>query len=273
MIDDDVARTFETPFDNPLVPRFPIEMRNTEILTVFYRTEIERARQLIPQPLEVVGDLVIIHIYHMNDSDWFGQYYESAVQIPVRLPGTEIVGAYSPYLYLQSDGAVATGREIYGQPKKGGEPKLEVRGDLFVGTVSRNGIDVITVTMAYKQTRAQLGDLAAIADFRTNINLKVVPSIDGSDAIRQLTARTLSNVTVHECWTGPATVELRPNAQAPVYRLPVHEVVQGFYWRTDFSLPFGRVIHDYLATNHTGSTDANGAAVESRLGAAHAVGD
>lgn len=248
-----VSHTFETPFDNPLVPRFPIEMRNTEILTVFYRTDAERASQLIPAPLETVGDLVIIHIYHMNDSDWFGQYYESAVQIPVRLPGgeagTEIVGAYSPYLYLQSDGAVATGREIYGQPKKGGEPKLEVRGDLFVGTVSRNGIDVITVTMAYKQQRAQLADMARLADFRTNINLKVVPNIDGTDAIRQLTARTLSNVQVHECWSGEATVELRPNAQAPVYKLPVREVVQGFYWRTDFTLPFGRVIHDYLAVS------------------------
>jgi acetoacetate decarboxylase len=245
----EVARTFETPFDSPLVPRFPIEMRNTEILTVFYRTDPARARALIPAPLETVGDLVIIHIYHMNDSDWFGQYYESAVQIPVRLPGSDIVGAYSPYLYLQSDGAVATGREIYGQPKKGGEPSLEVRGDLFVGTVSRNGIDVITVTMAYKQQRAQLADMARLADFRTNINLKVVPGVDGTDAIRQLTARTLANVTVHECWRGEATVELRPNAQAPVYKLPVLEVVQGFYWRTDFTLPFGRVIHDYLATS------------------------
>ena len=82
---------------------------------------------------------------------------------------------------------MATGREIYGQPKKGGEPKLEVRGDLFVGTVSRNGIDVITVTMAYKQQRAQMADMAALGDFRTNINLKVVPNVDGSDAIRQLT--------------------------------------------------------------------------------------
>src|SRR5690606_15864987 len=104
------AQTFETPFDNPLVPRFPIEMRNTEILTVFYRTDAGCTQELVPQPLEAIGDLVIIHIYHMNDSDWFGQYYESAVQIPVRLPhtdagtdapgtddpGTDIVGAYSP---------------------------------------------------------------------------------------------------------------------------------------------------------------------------------
>ena len=127
----DPQHTFETPFDNPLVPRFPMQMRNTEILTAFYRTDIEASRRLVPAPLEVVSDVVLIHVYHMNDSDYFGNYYESAVQIPVRLAGTDIAGAYSPYLYLGSDGAVATGREIYGQPKKGGQPWLGVRDDLF----------------------------------------------------------------------------------------------------------------------------------------------
>ena len=239
---------FATPFDNPLVPRFPMQMRNTEILTAFYRTDIECARQLVPPPLEVMSDIVVIHVYHMNDADWFGNYYESAVQIPVRLPGTDVTGAYSPYLYLGSDGAVATGREIYGQPKKGGEPWLGVREDLFVGLVQRNGIDVITVTLPYKQTRALPEELNRYGDFRTNINLKVVPNVDGSDAIRQLTARTFGDLHVHECWRGAATVELRPNAQAPVYRLPVRTMLDGFYWRSDFVLPFGQVIHDYLAS-------------------------
>ena len=41
-----------------------------------------------PAPLETVGDLVIIHIYHMHDSDWFGQYHESAVQITKTMPET-----------------------------------------------------------------------------------------------------------------------------------------------------------------------------------------
>jgi acetoacetate decarboxylase len=242
---------FETPFDNPLVPRFPMQMRNTEILTAFYRTELDAAKRLVPAPLEVVSDIVLIHIYHMNDSDWFGNYYESAVQIPVRLPdspaGAGVTGAYSPYLYLGSDGAVATGREIYGQPKKGGEPWLGVRDDLFVGTVRRNGLDVITLTMAYKQTRAQPEEMAGYGDFLTNINLKVVPNVDGGDAIRQLTARRFAELQVHECWRGAVTVELRPNAQAPVYRLPVREMLDGFYWRADFVLPFGRIIYDYLA--------------------------
>ena len=48
---DDIHGAFATPFDNPLVPRFPIEMRDTEILTVVYRTDAEAARRLVPAPL------------------------------------------------------------------------------------------------------------------------------------------------------------------------------------------------------------------------------
>ncbi|MBV9245462.1 MAG: acetoacetate decarboxylase family protein, partial [Methylobacteriaceae bacterium] len=49
------------------------------------------------------------------------------------------------------------------------------------------------------------------------------------------------------CWSGPCSVELRPNVQAPVFRLPVRDMLDGFYWRADFTLVAGSIIHDYLA--------------------------
>ena len=69
---DDVDNTFETPIDNPLYPHFPLEMRNVEILTAFYRTEFAAARRLIPPPLELASDVVIVHYYHMHEADSFG---------------------------------------------------------------------------------------------------------------------------------------------------------------------------------------------------------
>jgi acetoacetate decarboxylase len=238
--------------DNPLVPKFPITFRNVEILTIIYRTRPEAIHAVLPEPLEPLSNYAIVHIYKMNDADWFGRYHESAVQVECRLParvsltGREERGAYSPYLYLEGDGPVSTGREVYGQPKKSGEPSIEAHGDLFVGRVRRNTIDVITATLPYKQQRAQPADLGRLVSFATNVNLKIIPHVDGTAAIKQLTARTLADVNVHEVWTGPATLELRPNAQAPVYRLPVIEVTAGFYWVADFTLPMGQVWYDYL---------------------------
>jgi acetoacetate decarboxylase len=112
----------------------------------------------------------------------------------------------------------------------------------------RNGIDVVTGTMAYKQQRDDIAALTAAAgfDFAVNLNYKVIPHIDGRIAVRQITSRRLAEVTVHECWTGPCTVEIRPNAQAPLYRLPVREMLNGFHWRAQFTLVAGEVVHDYL---------------------------
>ena len=41
----------ETPYGAPLVARLPLRMRNTEILTVVYRSEVRAAERLLPSPL------------------------------------------------------------------------------------------------------------------------------------------------------------------------------------------------------------------------------
>lgn len=229
-----------------MVPPFPFQFRNAEIMTLFYRTDPAAMRFLAPEPVEASGDIVAIHIYKMNDTDHIGPYGEANIMFGARVPNGPS-GGYSPYLFLSSDIGVAHGRETHGQPKKLGRVELEARGDLLVGTVERNGIDVITGTMAYKQRRADPADLKQHFDFALNLNLKAVDHITGKPAIRQLTSRQLTDVVVHECWAGPCTVELRPNTQAPVYRLPVFEALTGFYWRADFTLVPGAIVYDYLA--------------------------
>jgi acetoacetate decarboxylase len=228
----------------PLVPQLPLRMRDTEIFTVAYRTSPEAVAGLLPDALESRAPRAILHFYRMNDAEWFGRYGEFALHLPVRHPASGATGAYSPFLFVENAGAVAAGRELYGQPKKDGRIELGPVDDLLVGRLTRNGIDVATATMPYKQLQGKTDDLDALG-FRTNINLKVIPSVDGSgDDVRQLTAREFDDVVVHEVWRGPGTVELRPNAQAPLHLLPVLEVENALYWRADFTLVHGRVLED-----------------------------
>jgi acetoacetate decarboxylase len=246
-IEDIVSPGFSTPWDAPTIPPFPFSFRDVEVATLVWRTSEAAIARILPPPLEPISDVVLAHIYRMNDTDWLGPYWESNIAVGARLASAGVSGSYSPYLFLSSEVGVAHGREIHGQPKKLGEPRIEHRGDLVVGVVARNGIDVLTGTMAYKQRRDTLATLTQHFDFAENINLKALDHIDGSPAVRQLTARRLSDVRVHECWSGPCTVELRPNAQAPVFRLPVVDMLDGFHWRADFTLVQGRIVHDYLA--------------------------
>lgn len=149
--------------------------------------------------------------------------------------------------FLDAPAGIAQGREVHGQPKKFARPKLRRKNDVWLGQVRRDGIEVVTATMAYKQRRGDLADLKARFDFSVNLNLKAVDHMDGRPAIRQLTSRKLAAVAVHECWRGPCAVELRPHIQAPAWRLPVAEALEGFYWRADFTLVAGDIVHDYLA--------------------------
>ncbi len=243
--EDIVMGGFSTPLDAPMVPPFPFTFRGARILTLVYQTEMEAIRALMPEPLVPTGPEVMIHIYEMTDTQWLGPYHEVNVMVGAELPG-KAKGSYSPYLFLSSDIGVAHGREVHGQPKKLAQPYLDLRGDLIVGGMERNGIEVLTGTMPYKQHPADISALSAIFPFATNLNLKAVDHIDGTPAIRQLTSRSLADVKVHECWRGPCTVELRPNAQAPIHRLPVLDMLDGFFWSADFTLVPGQIIHDYL---------------------------
>jgi acetoacetate decarboxylase len=236
------------PLDNPLHGSPPARFRDGEVLVVQYRTDLAAVEALVPWPLVVLGDTVMVQVARWGDVAGMGRdTHEVNVMVPVRYDGTDdpVVGSYSPYFYVDSDRAMAGGREFHGQPKRMADVSLEVRGDLIVGTLRRNGIDVFTGTLPYKSRVATLEELRSRVDFVTNINLKVIPQIDGSRGLRQLTARDLTDIELTGCWSGPATARIEPNAQAPLYRLPVVRLLEGYYWVGDFSLVGGVVLHDY----------------------------
>lgn len=226
----------------PAVPAMPFRMRDAEIFTIAYRSRREAIAAFVPEELSPIGDRVLLHFYRIHDAGPYGSYNELQVHIPVSHAPTGTIGAYSPILLLESDGAIATGRELFGQPKKAAHVSLNAEGDLLVARAERNGIDVATATMPCRQTPSTPEVLQELS-FGTNINLKVIPAVDGSgDAVRQLTARDFNDVKIHEVWEGLGTVELRPNAQAPIHLLPVLEVERALYWRADFTAGFGRVL-------------------------------
>jgi acetoacetate decarboxylase len=240
----DPAGLGSTPHMAPLVPVLPIRLRRTEILTIVYRTDVSAADALIPEPLQLTSDLALAHVYRMHDAEWFGVYCESAFQLPVRLPdGRKAV--YSPFLVLESDGAVATGRETYGQPKKGGEVSLAPHGDLLVGRVARNGIEVATATMCWKQTPSSGSELERIVPGAgLNVNLRIRQE-EADTANRSLVARAFDDVVEHEAWTAPGTLELHANAQLPVHMLAMREVVFALHRMVDLTLAPGTVVHRY----------------------------
>jgi acetoacetate decarboxylase len=78
------------------------------------------------------------------------------------------------------------------------------------------------------------------------VTLKVLPGPDGKPAIAQLVTFTLEDVKVKGSWHGPARLELIPHANAPAADLPVKRVALGRHFIADATLPYGKVLHNYL---------------------------
>ncbi|HTQ71157.1 MAG TPA: acetoacetate decarboxylase family protein, partial [Acidocella sp.] len=82
---------------------------------------------------------------------------------------------------------------------------------------------------------------------KLNINLKWIPDVDGSPKIAQLVGYYLEDIDLKFAYTGDARLHLVPHANCRLADLPVHKIHYGTHLCADLTLPYGRVLHDYLA--------------------------
>jgi acetoacetate decarboxylase len=236
-------RAFAMPLTNPAYPPGPYRFVNREYMIITYRTDPEKLRALVPEPLVVEEPVVKYEFIRMPDSTGFGDYTETGQVIPVSYRGRK--GGYSLCMFLNDEGPIAGGRELWGFPKKLADVSLKTEIDMLVGTLSYGPVRVVTGTMGYKHKNA---DHAAIAKSLAapNFLLKIIPHVDGSARICELVEYYLEDVTVKGAWTGPGALSVMPHALAPVAELPVIEVMSSVHILADLTLGLGKVIHDYL---------------------------
>ena len=243
-IDDVRKNAFAMPLTNPSYPPGPYRFVDREYLIITYRTDLEKLRAVVPEPLQVEEPLVKYEFIRMPDSTGFGDYTESGQVIPVSFNGQK--GGYVHSMYLNDDSPIAGGRELWGFPKKLSEPKLAVEKDTLVGTLHHGNVRIATGTMGYKHRTL---DAAAVQESMLGPNylLKIIPHVDGTPRVLELVCYYLEDLTVKGAWEGPAALDLQPHALAPVADLPVLEVVKATHIKSDLTLGLGKVVYDYLA--------------------------
>jgi hypothetical protein len=152
MIEEDVRRqAFAMPLTNPAYPPRPYRFIDREYLVITYRTDPAALARILPAPLVATEPLVKYEFINMPDSTGFGHYCESGQVIPVRM-GDEL-GSYLHSMYLNDHPPIAAGRELWGFPKKLGDPELRVHKDTLVGTLDYSDFRVATGTMGFKHKR------------------------------------------------------------------------------------------------------------------------
>jgi len=236
-------RAFAMPLTSPAFPPGPYRFVDREFLVITYRTDPEKLRAVVPEPLVPDGGIVKYEFIRMPDSTGFGDYTETGQVIPVTFGGRK--GGYSHAMFLNDGPPIYGGRELWGFPKKLADPTLHVEIDTVVGTLDYGKVRVATGSMGYKHRAADLVAMKASLE-APNFLLKIIPHVDGTPRICELVEYYLEDITVKGAWTGPAALELHAHALAPVAELPVLEVLSGVHIIADLTLGLGKVVHDYL---------------------------
>ncbi|WP_427308478.1 acetoacetate decarboxylase [Cupriavidus sp. H39] len=246
-IEDIRRNAFAMPMHNPAYPRPPFRFLRREYFIVSYETDPEAVRAVVPEPLQAAANIVNYEFIRMPDSSGFGNYTESGQVIPI-IDEQGRMGSYTHAMYLDDEGPIAGGREIWGFPKKLGSPRLSIDGhDTLLGTLDYGTQRIATGTMGFKFRPLDLEtEQRSLAD-TPNYLLKVLPHVDGSARVCELVRFYLRNVTVLGAWKGPGALELHAHALAPVADLPVRRVVGAKHLIANLTLDIGEVAFDYLA--------------------------
>ena len=251
---DDILALPGMPAAAPSYPKGPYRFINREYFTITYESDPDAIRQALPEPLEPAkGNLVAYEFIKMPDSSGFGDYTESGLVIPCTFEGKEV--NFTCQMYLDDEPPMTGGREIWGVPKKYGHPELKVIHDTLTGILKYDEELVSMGTMSYKTENlianplhAEMRDPKKIIQklTKTQVNLKLIPGVDGKQEIAQLVAYNMCDATVKGAWSGHARLHLVPHVNAPIADFPVKKIIGGGHFIADITLPYGRVIHDYL---------------------------
>jgi acetoacetate decarboxylase len=146
---------YSVPVDAPLYEPFPVYYEDSTFLTFPYVTSAEAAARLLPEQFELApgpdgpgGKLAYAKVlFARYGFSTYGAYNEVAQVLQVRYRGALPAGvsadmAYAVRLHVDTDIAMAAGREIGGFPKKLGHIEFQDSGVYFASLDSPKGLRI-----------------------------------------------------------------------------------------------------------------------------------
>ena len=133
-----------------LYPEPPIEYRDLTAIAVKYETDFDMARDVVPEPLEVMDPaIVVVSVQHIGRS-CMGGYSEATMTMPVLWHGKP--RRYVVMVLVTGDIAMALGRELLGNPKKFAHVELKEGPEGMTGIVERpKGVRLFTSSVVLER--------------------------------------------------------------------------------------------------------------------------
>lgn len=218
---------FSMPANAPLYPRPPYVYQNATLMIFKYVTDGKTAAQLIPDALELADPPTAGLVFASYPMSSLGPYDEVVQFVDVVYQKQKF--QYAAHLYVTSDAAMASGREMGGYPKKMARIEF-LPGSAVTATMDRpSGLRICTGTM-----RPEVRVPAPMPMDLDYLTLRIIPSpqLDAPPTVAEL-LQTRWSITSGEVWTGPGSCQLTgasaldPLHQVPVVQPIVCELIRG----------------------------------------------
>ena len=237
-----VSQAYSMPLMSPLYCAPPFEYRDNWSQHVTFKSDPKVIAKYVPKPLVPNRQGLMFLLTSYFFASGFGHYRESTLCAHATFKGRPV--NYTLFLMLNADIPICGGREIWGWPKKLGRIEMEERDAVVQVTVERGGVQLVRAAMSMNE----LMPSEALSGTTEYVNWKFIPSVKNGAPpdVNQLTLTELTNFVPHRVYRGPATLEFFSSPQDHYAEIPICEVVEGFYYSSDFTLEDGEVIHDFL---------------------------
>lgn len=250
------------PFNGPMYENNETggwKWEDSDFIIVDYITDAKAAAAFLPEQMttfpiaEMPGKALVKLLFaDYRKVTSLGPYKELIVQIPALYKGN--LSMYIPAIYVDSDRAMSSGREIGGYPKKLAKIDIEQFGNEWRASLERDGKRIISISsrQGAKLTATPLpADKQVILPFPYNLtfplpaptgkpqevlplpltSLQVIPGI-GSDKPEPALARLLfANWQMYGTFYKgeAASLKISPSENDPIYKLPVMQVLDSMH--------------------------------------------
>ncbi len=251
----DVTQDWNQPVAQPLFPPLPWHSRNGEHIVAVYETDLDPVLDLLPPDLEPAHEVprVIAWLGGFGMCSGGGPYTECMPLLPVLFEGE--VYNYVPWGYVGNDGCeewFAAGREVWGHASKQANIHVQTTegtGLLRAWCERPRGRSVVDVTVGPPEGLADEADLG----LAPLLGLRVIPHPERDAPEKLQLVATEREVSIRRdpdglpnLWRGQASVDIGRSEQDPWYRLPVRDVLGGFYASMNVVVGHGRILKSYV---------------------------
>ncbi len=147
----------------------------------------------------------------------------------------EEVGVHFSHNYVNTDVALASGREIWGYPRKIADISLRLRGNTITGQVKRDGQILLKAT-------CKLVDEGEWIDSGPNINTKVIPSVTGKGYDKAVLNAAHLTYDTRNGRSGDVEIEINNGPRDDFSLVKIETTMIGLYFDADILVPLGKEV-------------------------------